>query len=700
MTKAVITALICLNAFSVLSQSRGNKGYIGSPNLYYGVAYYPEAWNLEGVDEDIRQMKTFHINVVRMAEFSWALMEPEEGRFEFEWLHQIVDKLVANGIEVVLGTPTATPPIWAAEKYPEIFVTDESGVRREHGGRRNCSYTSQKYRELSEKICQAMAREFGQKPGVIGWQTDNEFNIIFDYSEQTRRLWHQWLEEKYQTIDNLNQVWHTNLWSQRYQRFDQIPMPKPSVWHHSSLRFDWGLFSNQQIVDYQNIHIQAIRKYSNLPITHDGMPGQEKDYPKLFENLDFMAVNCYHGFQAYPRWQTNYDRMRGYGKGMHWLFETAPNNSGGGPSGQTWFIHQPDGAFRAVTWMNYAMGGQGAMFWLWRQQPAGQEMPHGAFLSAWGEPAANADDLRQMGRELKTHSDLLMNAPVDQARIALFYSHQNDLGLRIEESSNGIDYYANWTDLFYSPISNAFLHRDVIHEQSNLEPYEVLILPLMPYLSKELSGKLEQWVRKGGILIAGPMTAYRDGSWTAHTDRALGWFEAWTGIEVVSRIPADDYSREGEPYAKIRFDDKLKTLPVDACKLWSEALNSSKGTVLGVYQNGMHHQKPAIIENRVGKGKVIFLGTYPGEKAYQKLVLDGAREKNIQPLATGDPYILVVPRTQPDGTRLLFAINLGDTTKNLQLGGAIYTDLLSGNQINGASISLKPFEVLMLQPKK
>ncbi len=697
MIKAVMTLLICLGVFSVLGQNLEQKGYIGSRQLYYGVAYYPEVWNLKGVDEDIRQMKTFNINVVRMAEFSWALMEPEEGHFDFGWLHQIIEKLHAEDIDVILGTPTATPPIWAAEKYPEIFVVDDNGVRRGHGGRRNCSYTSTKYRELSEKICTAMAKEFGKKAGVIGWQTDNEFNLIYDYSDETKHLWHQWLNEKYGHIDSLNLAWRTNLWSQRYERFDQIPMPESNIWHHSSLRFEWGNFSNQQIIDYQQIHIKAIREYSNLPITHDGMPGQIKNYPGLFEDLDFMAVNCYHGFQAYPRWQTNYDRMRGYGKGMHWLFETAPNYSGGGNEGQTWFLHQPDGAFRAVTWMNYAMGGQGALFWLWRQQPAGQEMPHGAFLSAWGQPAANADDLKQMGAELKKYSKLLMDAPVEEARVALFYSHVNDLGLRIENSSNGISYYSDWTENFYSPISDAFIHRDVIHEWSDIEGYDVIILPLMPMVSRELSAKLEKWVNNGGILIAGPMTAYRNASWAAHTDKALGWFEDWTGINIVSRIPVDDYQKDGKPYAMVSFENQLKSLPNAACSFWSEALSSNTGNVLAKFRNGMHNDMPAIIENKVGKGKVIFLGTYPGEKAYQQLVVDDARKKDIQPLASGDSGILVVSRITQNGSRFLFVINIEDKTKKLHLEKGDYEDVFTGRKVGESSISLMPFEVLLLK---
>jgi len=119
------------------------------------------------------------------------------------------------------------------------------------------------------------------------------------------------------------------------------------------------------------------------------MPGQAVDYEKLFKNLDFAAINNYHSFEAYDLIQSNYDRLRGQGLGFHWLFETAPNYSGGGNKGNIWYLHQLPGSMRAALWMNYASGAQGAMFWLWRQHRAGQEMPHGSVLSAWGAKTAN-----------------------------------------------------------------------------------------------------------------------------------------------------------------------------------------------------------------------------------------------------------------------------------------------------------------------
>ncbi len=686
---SIVFLLITANIFA-----QKNAGFIGDKKIYYGAAYYPEAWNFKTLDEDIKYMKELNMNVMRMAEFSWALMEPKEGVFDFQWLHQVVDKLHENDIDVILGTPTATPPTWLGEKHPEIYAMDENGIRRTHGARRNCNYLNEVYRKKSAIICEKMAQEFGKKPNVIGWQTDNEFNLLDDFSENTRKVWHQWLKEKFNTIENLNKAWCTQLWSQTYNTFEQIPLPRSTIWHHPSLLFNWYRFWNEQVNHYQDIQLKAIRKHTDQPITHDGMPGQQLNYEKLFDNLDYMSVNNYHSFEAYNRIQSNYDRMRGYKKGFHWLFETAPNNSGGGRKGNTWFLHQPDGSMRAAMWMNYALGGQGTMFWLWRQHPAGQEMPHGSVISVWGKPAANYNDLKQLGAELNTMSNFLMEHPVAPAQAAIFWSHENLAGLRIEEYANGISYYKDWTYRFYRPLADAFIHRDVIAPGMDIAKYKLLFAPLMPYIPKELRNRLKKWVLNGGILILGPMSGYRNTEWAAFTDYALGDFATWTGMQVESRIPIGTKPREAEIPVLLEYDNSLWIKPSEA-SLWSEALSSEKGKILATYQNGMHNNLPAIIENKAGKGKVVLLGTDPGYQAFQKIALKYAGEAQIKPLATGNKDVVLVPRKGKNNA--LIVLNISNEKKRIALNKKYRTELLTNRKISEQKFELKPYQLLLLQ---
>ncbi len=687
--KNVLFLILIVSAFH---PSAAQKQHIGQEKIYFGAAYYPEVWPADEVDRDIARMKELHTNVVRMAEFSWSLMEPEDGKFEFQWLHGIIDKLHANGIDVILGTPTATPPAWLAEKHPEIFRITENGIRLEHGARRNCSYTSQVYQQYSRRICEAMAREFGNKKGVIAWQTDNEFNLEPDFSPETERLWHQWLRQRYGDINTLNRIWGNHLWSQDYDRFDQIPMPRSFIRHQPSIRYEWMQFHSQQIVDYQDLQLQALRRYSDRPITHNGMPGQQINYPALFQNLDFVGLTIYHSYPSYQKIQSNYDRLRGYGKGWYWLIETAPNYSGGW-DGKTWFNHQPIGALRAMIWMSHALGGQGSLFWLWRQHPAAHEMPHGAILSAWGKPMANYEAIKQIGAELRRFSDLLMKTPVAPASIAIFYSHLNDMGLRIEQNVNDLKYYDAWFSLFYQPLANAYLHRDVIHEGCDLSDYKMLIMPLMPRIDPALRQRIKSWVESGGTLLLGPMSGFRTEHWTAFTDFALGDLEPWMGIFVESRIPIDKWNKETDPGPQIVWDNGAELEATD-CELWSEALSSTKGKILARYQNGMHHGLPAIIENTVGKGKVILLGTYPGQSNMEQLYRHYANLLGIQPLAEGEPGVLVVPRKSTK-TAYTIVINLSYEKKTINLKEKVSQNLIDDQPLPKAPWTLNPYQVIV-----
>jgi beta-galactosidase len=697
MRNTILIQLLFIFASLFIQKSNAvanNSEFIGSQKLYYGAAYYPEVWDESEIDKDIVRMKDLKMNVMRIGEFAWSRMEPKEGRYDFAWLHRVIEKLHANGIDVILGTPTATPPIWLAEKHPQIFQLSENGLHKVHGGRRNCSYTSKVYRDYSRKICERMVQEFGNKAGVIGWQTDNEFALSHDYSKETKKHWVQWLKKRYLTIDNLNQLWCTDLWSQTYQKFEQIPMPVSYIWHHPSLRLAWTRFTNDMIVEYQDIQLKAIRKFSNIPITHDGMPGQPVDYEKLFKNLDFASINNYHSFEAYDLIQSNYDRMRGHAKGYHWLFETAPNYSGGGEKGNIWYLHQIPGSMRAALWMHYASGGQGAMFWLWRQHRAGQEMPHGSVLSAWGAKTANYDELQTLGNELAKTSDLLMQHPVSPALIGILYSHEADNGLRIEEYANGVKYYNDWTYRFYRALADAYLFRDVIYPSSDFEKYKMLFLPLLPNINNDLQLRLQKWVEAGGTLILGPMSGYRNEEWAQHTDAFMGKIESWSGISVKSFLPIGTARRTEEIPSGLIFQPDLFITSAEA-SLWSLALSSKNGKTIATYEGGIHNNQSAIIENKVGKGKVLLLGTDPGKAALKKILLHTAKSIGIEPLATGDEKVVIVPRKN----NIRIIVNLSKNAKSIQLNSSAYSlrNLLNDSTISTTNLKLKPFEVLILK---
>ena len=201
---------------------------------YLGAAYYPEDWPAAEQDRDIEMMKKAGINSVRIAEFAWYKMEPKQGQYEFGWLHDIVNKLSTNGIAIVMCTPTATPPQWLSKRYPDVFIELENGRTSVHGGRRHCCSNNAHYRKYSAKIVEKLGEEFGNDPNVIGWQIDNEL-YCRDFASGSKMgcfcidcvgKFHEYLREKYKTIENLNERWDLNIFSQCYDSFEDVPAPR------------------------------------------------------------------------------------------------------------------------------------------------------------------------------------------------------------------------------------------------------------------------------------------------------------------------------------------------------------------------------------------------------------------------------------------------------------------------------------------
>ena len=187
--------------------------------MYFGADYYPEHWvyPYDGTAEapesrweiDAQLMVNAGVNVVRLGEFSWGLCERAEGQYDFAWLKRAMDVMEQAGIKVVLGTPTAAPPIWLTQKHPEILPLDDHGLVRNAGTRRAYCLNSDVYWDYCKKIVGAMANALGKHPALIAWQIDNgigRHNTEYSFNPETRRDWHAWLRAKYETIDKLNEM--------------------------------------------------------------------------------------------------------------------------------------------------------------------------------------------------------------------------------------------------------------------------------------------------------------------------------------------------------------------------------------------------------------------------------------------------------------------------------------------------------------
>ena len=256
--------LLSLATLLIVAATPGIRAQQQTPNapppLYLGTAWYPEQWPESRWDADLALMEQAHIRFVRITEFAWSSMEPTEGNYQFDWIDHAIVAAAKHHIYVVLGTPSAAPPAWLTQKYPETLRIKADGRQDEHGNRQQFNFANPKYRELARGIAEKMAQRYGHNPNVIGWQIDNEY-AEESYGPDVQKQFQDWLKARYVTLDNLNARWTTAYWSETYTDWSQIPIEEKTG--NPGLLLSWKRFVSDTWRSYQNNQLEVIRANSD-----------------------------------------------------------------------------------------------------------------------------------------------------------------------------------------------------------------------------------------------------------------------------------------------------------------------------------------------------------------------------------------------------------------------------------------------------
>ncbi len=384
----------------------------------YGVDYYPEAWAESRWEKDAEMMQAAGINFVRLAEFAWVKMEPEEGKFDFTWLDRALKVLNAHGIRAVLGTPTASPPAWLYAKYPDIAAMDEHGVRYRFGSRQNVCLNSPNFRAAVRRIVTAMAEHYKDHPGVLGWQIDNELGGPNCYDSYCQAAFQKWCRSKYQTLDGLNHAWGTIFWGHTYSAWTQVPLPWNTLddSHNPSLALDYDRFFSDSTADYLKLQAGILRRISpSKAITHNEMGMFDNiDYSELNRPLDFVAWDNYPMFgsdyASYFGPGLAHDLMRGSKDNQNFM---VMEEQGGLPGWQIfWGRQAPAALFRLWAYQAIAHGADGVCFFRWRTSRYGTEQYWQGVLDQDSYPNSRYQVVAQMGKELPKLTELLRGSKV------------------------------------------------------------------------------------------------------------------------------------------------------------------------------------------------------------------------------------------------------------------------------------------------
>ncbi|WP_183864796.1 beta-galactosidase [Rhizobium sp. BK399] len=624
-----------------------------------GVCYYPEHWPESWWNTDACRMKALGISFVRIGEFAWSRLEPRRGEFEFDWMERAIDALASHGLKVVLGTPTATPPKWLMDEFPEIAPIDEQGRVRGFGSRRHYTFSSQRWWEESRRIVEAVTSRFGSHPAVVGWQTDNEYGChetILSWGLEDLKAYRKWLRLRYQSTEQLNEAWGSVFWSMEIQNFEDVSLPNLTVTEaNPAARMDFWRFHSDQVAAYDSMQCEIIRK--NSPgrwITHNFMGFvNDFDHWKVGDNLDLASWDSYPiGFvEKFPfsdaertRWAEtshpdiaafHHDLYRGVGKGRFWIMEQQPGPVNWAP----WNPIPKPGMVRLWTWEGLAHGAEVVSYFRWRQAPFAQEQMHaGLNLPGLHDLSAGGTEAEKVAQEIAVVGPL---GQVAKAPVAIVYDYETYFGSVIQPQ--GKDFrFEELAFRWYEAVRRLGLDVDFVRPGESLVGYKIVLVPCLMHVSDAAESAFDN---ADGQVLFGPRSGSRTREFKIPANLPPGPLASLVGaavLQVSSLRPGLTYNVEGSASGSAqRWKEQL------ACSPDTEVLSRFSDGDAALTRNGNYH----------------YLSCWPDEQLLSEVVLLLAGKANVQTFELPESI-----RMRRRG-EVTFAFNYGSETWNLPFEG-------------------------------
>lgn len=529
-----------------------------------GVCYYPEHWPEERWALDAAHMRRLGISVVRIGEFSWSRLESADGTQHFDWLVRAIDCLYGAGLSVVMGTPTATPPRWMLDKYPDMLALDENGKTRGFGSRRHYCFSFTPYIDECRRIVSALAEHIGTHPGIIAWQTDNEYgchSTSLSYSNHALHAFRQWCEQRYTTINALNQAWGNVFWSMEYDHFEQIGLPVGTVTESNPAhQLAFWRFSSDQITQFNKAQVEILRKLSpGRDVLHNFMGNfVEFDHHDVSTDLDIASWDNYPlGFltrdNTDPADQTRFlrtghpdgsafhhDLYRGCCNGRWWVMEQQP-----GPV--NWAPYNPSplpGMVRLWGWEAFAHGAEVMSYFRWRQAPFAQEQTHTGLLLSNAEDDVAAGEVMQLNEELQRLQlpsasgefigSTAFNTDKVQSSVAIVFSYSGNAIQDIQLPGGQTYSPLAFCQRVYSACRQWGVNVDVVSSNAALDDYKLIILCNNSEDDPEFVERLSNSTKHSHATVAMfPGTGSRNSEYGSPESLPPGAFQRLIPVKVV-----------------------------------------------------------------------------------------------------------------------------------------------------------------------
>lgn len=632
-----------------------------SPNndLFYGADYNPEQWDRSVWEEDMQLMKEAGVNVVSIGIFSWALLERADDEWDFEWLDAIIDLVHKNGITVDLGTATASPPPWLTTKYPEILPVSKNGEIYSPGSRQHYRVTSPIFRKYALRLVKKLAERYGSHPALVAWHVNNELGP-HDYSDDAAIAFRKWLKKRYDTIAELNRVWGTAFWSQRYNEFDEIVPPRmANTFINPTSQLDWARFTSDSLADHLDAETEVLHKYSpGIPVTTNYMlAGQTKGMDVANWTVDFVS-NDHYRYQSRDLDEDELSfsasltsSVAGYQP--WWLMEHSTSAVNWQPINK----RKPSGQLIRDSLTHVAHGADAVCYFQWRQSSSGAEKYHSSMVPHAGPNSRLFRDVVQLGKDLKALAEI-KGSRKKQAPVAIMWDWESWQGSEMDgHPSSLVDYFREARE-WWVALLNLGIRVDVIPAHASLQGYQLAIAPVLYLVRDTIRSSIENFVEQGGHFVTTYGSGIVDVNDHVILDGYPGAFRKLLGIRVEEWAPLFEHE-------SVKLDDGT------AATIWTEDVDVVDGNVdvLRKYTEGDLAGKPAVTRRAQGRGTATYVSARLGLEGLQKLLpelLSKARVSSWLHSTLQESVEQVIRESQDGKTEWEFLINRTGKEVDLQ----------------------------------
>ena len=649
---------------------------LGVEGIAYGGDYNPEQWPREVRLEDIELMREAGVNLLSVAIFSWAMLEPREGEYDFAWLDEVMDNLADAGIKVALATATASPPPWLTRRHPEILPVTEDGTVLSQGGRQAYAVSAPLLRQYAVTMTRVMAERYGDHPALALWHVDNELgcHVPHDYSDHAAAAFRRWLEARYETIEALNEAWGTAFWSQRYDSFEEILPPRAApTYANPSQQLDFARYSSDELLTHYRALRDVLREVTpHIPATTNFMLSSATkwmDYFSWSKDVDLVA-NDHYLIAADPRGQFELafaaDLSRGVAGGDPWLImEHSTSAVNWQPRNRT----KGRGEMLRNSLSHVARGADGVMFFQWRQSKAGAEKFHSAMVPHGGRDTDVWRGTVGLGRALESLAEVRGSRVLN--RVALVMDYPSWWGSELDSHPTQALRYSEEMLRWYTALWDLGIGVDIVSTSTDLTGYELVIAPTLYTVSAPEAERLAEAARAGAQVVITFFSGIVDENDHIHLGGYPGAFRELLGVRT-------------EEFYALQEHEILHLDDGTAADMWSEKTHLEGAESVRTWADGPLHGWPAVTRHVVGEegGAAWYVAARPAADGLETLVEEIASAAGVEPAVPGlHRDVEAVRRFAEDGTTYLFVLNHSDRDQVVQVSGQ---ELLRGTEADGA----------------